>query len=566
MKRIFLVSAYLLFFFNIQAAWAASYYEDMTGLLFSVSENYAIKGGGELSNEERKLLIAFPDGRNIFEINISSDPLSSVLEQIQLRDINTNLITNRELLGTTGVELSGSSFAENKPRSALVFNVNNYSVSILYLGDSTLEFEQFIDAIKKSGGFKDTVTHPLNSEISFVAERKIFSGYEEGNSRIFKPAQSINRAEFLKVLVLSQKENTPESVTDFFANFSNVALFPDVDRNAWFAPYIFFAYDKGWVQGYPDGSFRPGKNVNVAEAVKVLLGLHNENLDINEEIWFQPYMDFFVETNVLANDDDKYRFSFTENFFYPYEDCSRAQAAGLIARLSFLNENPDLKSFGKPVPAEGLNFVYQSKDQLEVYELGKGITAGSHHTYYLYKKNGSARVIVTSISTFYPEIWTELEKSAQLAGQNLIYLGEDKSLIYACHGCLTTNFSLKKQDLSTFEDDNIAFSFLYNQALQFENILDAQLQTVILKRDDNSQMLILSYFNGQSSPFAAEIPLSKYFFGNTEWNAYVENIKGSPRLSLVSQLNGNDMVASIPGMNQVSKLDAKIFRILRSLE
>lgn len=47
--------------------------------------------------------------------------------------------------------------------------------------------------------------------------------------------------------------------------------FTDV-REEWFAPYVCEAKRLEWISGYPDGAFRPEQRVNRAEAMKILVG------------------------------------------------------------------------------------------------------------------------------------------------------------------------------------------------------------------------------------------------------------------------------------------------------
>ncbi len=46
--------------------------------------------------------------------------------------------------------------------------------------------------------------------------------------------------------------------------------FNDVDENAWYAKYVQTAKAKDWIQGYADNSFRPERSVNKAEALKII--------------------------------------------------------------------------------------------------------------------------------------------------------------------------------------------------------------------------------------------------------------------------------------------------------
>lgn len=59
------------------------------------------------------------------------------------------------------------------------------------------------------------------------------------------------------------------------SSYSN--CFPDV-KDEWFAPYVCFAKSKNWIAGYPDGTFKASSYVNKAEAIKMLLEVFEVNL------------------------------------------------------------------------------------------------------------------------------------------------------------------------------------------------------------------------------------------------------------------------------------------------
>ena len=54
----------------------------------------------------------------------------------------------------------------------------------------------------------------------------------------------------------------------------NHKCFPDVQLDAWFSMYVCQAKEDAVVQGYPDGFFHPERNVNYAEGVKILVELY----------------------------------------------------------------------------------------------------------------------------------------------------------------------------------------------------------------------------------------------------------------------------------------------------
>lgn len=563
----------------IPQASSAGFFEGRSGLMFEVPDTLTIRDVSEASSDQKILEITLSSGEKVLEVRVSAQPLSKVLEESQLRIINSQQLSNREILGTTGVEVIGNSFDEQYAMRAMFFSSESSTISVILYGNSVSTYEEFLRSLQKTKGFLDTVQHPLSADIHEVAERGIFSGYQQESGVVFKPQQTINRAEFLKVLVLSQPGNTVESIESFYKTFmtasKNQGILPDVDREAWFAPYIFYAFEKGWVKGYPDGTFKPGNSLNIAEATKILLESRSVSVPANPEVWFQPYIDYFQEKNILISRGDQFEFAFTQQPFNTFDDCTRAQAAALIARLLFLEEHPETDTYGRPVPLEGLDFAIENENPLQVLEVGSSLSERSHKFYAVHQTSGGASQPATQILVYYPEQWTELERLGVLDRQKVVYLGENKSAVYAvrsiCEGdnacieSLKESFSISRQDLEVFEDFNIDFSFLSHPGVQFEKIIEPALQTVIVKKDSVQQLVILSAFSIQNSPFSGEIPVYQTVVGNRNWKVFKENVRGVPRLSLVTDFAGKVMVASIPNVETFASIDPKIFRILRSL-
>ena len=91
--------------------------------------------------------------------------------------------------------------------------------------------------------------------VSYLASREVLLGYPDGS---FRPNQPITRAEF--ATVASRFDNLATTQTN---------AFPDVQGH-WAMQYINSAYAKGWVSGYPDGTFKPQQNITRAETVTVV--------------------------------------------------------------------------------------------------------------------------------------------------------------------------------------------------------------------------------------------------------------------------------------------------------
>lgn len=102
-------------------------------------------------------------------------------------------------------------------------------------------------------------SHENNLAISWLKNNAVIAGYDDGS---FKPGASINRAELMKILVEGM------GVTPSVNNYKN--CFPDV-KDDWYAKYVCYAKSEGWVEGYPDGNFKPAQNVNDVEALKMIL-------------------------------------------------------------------------------------------------------------------------------------------------------------------------------------------------------------------------------------------------------------------------------------------------------
>lgn len=129
--------------------------------------------------------------------------------------------------------------------------------------------------------------HPYSSAIEWAKQSGILQGYPDGS---FKPDNTVNRAEFLKIVLVAKGSDTGASGTSGFH---------DVNDNAWYAPYVRYAKASGIVQGYPDGSFKPEQAVNFAEALKMAynaLGVSTAELDGE---WYERFLRHAQKNNVL---------------------------------------------------------------------------------------------------------------------------------------------------------------------------------------------------------------------------------------------------------------------------
>lgn len=122
--------------------------------------------------------------------------------------------------------------------------------------------------------------------VSFLTDEGILEGYADGT---FRPRQPVNRAEFLKVLMMGLQNALPQP---------SAACFPDVPANQWFAPAVCRAKALGLVEGNnlpgiprEQWRFLPARTVNYAEAVKMLvLGFAVPQTAMQSNEWYTPYI------------------------------------------------------------------------------------------------------------------------------------------------------------------------------------------------------------------------------------------------------------------------------------
>ncbi|MGI6628629.1 MAG: Ig-like domain-containing protein, partial [Bacillota bacterium] len=102
----------------------------------------------------------------------------------------------------------------------------------------------------------DIEGHWAEQVINRWVDRKIVDGYPDGT---FQPSAPIKRAEFAALI----------NRTFGFATLSAVE-FSDVSGDQWFATDVSKAVGAGYMDGYPDGTFKPNANISRQEAAIVL--------------------------------------------------------------------------------------------------------------------------------------------------------------------------------------------------------------------------------------------------------------------------------------------------------
>lgn len=124
-----------------------------------------------------------------------------------------------------------------------------------------------------------SINHPLYFLTKIAQNQGWISGYPDST---FKPEKSVNRAEFAKMLIIAFSRGD--------GNKNSLSRFPDVQTDQWYTPYLSRAVELKIMEGYPDGTMKPGNTIIKAEALKMALEMLDNDYESNAgEPWYEKY-------------------------------------------------------------------------------------------------------------------------------------------------------------------------------------------------------------------------------------------------------------------------------------
>jgi hypothetical protein len=140
--------------------------------------------------------------------------------------------------------------------------------------------------------------------IGTLVTGNIIEGYPDG---MFKPGSPITRAE---LAVIASRFDNLETM--------DTSAFSDVNGH-WAEKYINSAFQKGWVNGYPDGTFKPNQQITRAEYVTLVNNVlqrrvHTENIlpdarqfpDLEKGKWYYEAMQEAINSHLYNRMEDTY--------------------------------------------------------------------------------------------------------------------------------------------------------------------------------------------------------------------------------------------------------------------
>lgn len=189
--------------------------------------------------------------------------------------------------------------------------------------------------------YSDVEGYAFQTAVEYLSEQEVIGGYEDGTLR---PENSINRAEFLKIVMVAGGQTT-----------EGTSCFTDVAEE-WFAPYVCGAKAEGIVNGYADETFAPENTITLVEALKIAsraLDLATEEPTGKE--WYSEYLETFAEKNYIPYPLEYYS-----------EELTRGEAFELIWRMMTDNEDQEATTLEEFKGAVCEDFAVESISNVDV--------------------------------------------------------------------------------------------------------------------------------------------------------------------------------------------------------
>lgn len=142
----------------------------------------------------------------------------------------------------------------------------------------------------------------LGEAIQKMVEAGIINGYPDGT---FRADDSILRSQFIKIL----------NKTMAYTKKANEISFTDVQSGDWYYNELLIAVEYNYINGYPDGTFKPDAYITREQFCKIIANVLNvKELPFNKEIsdniseWARPFVKKIVSSRImLLEDGNKFR-------------------------------------------------------------------------------------------------------------------------------------------------------------------------------------------------------------------------------------------------------------------
>ena len=270
---------------------------------------------------------------------VEEKPVASVLPMIAQVQPDDKVITRDKTLLIQG-KLNDASRVDKVEINGAGVNVSNtgdFSMNVPL--DTTGKHLITIKAYDKTGKSEERTirairlvkfadvpdSHWAVTPVEQLATTGLIEGYPNGT---FQPERALSRAELATLLIKSKGVELPTV---------SGKIFKDMPSTHWAAKYVKEALDLGYVQGYPDKTFKPNNKITRTEGVVVLSRFNAATPesqlragpypDLTAKYWASPLIAAAKTSGLLDYIGDK--------DFEPRKELTRAEAVVILAKTSY---------------------------------------------------------------------------------------------------------------------------------------------------------------------------------------------------------------------------------------
>jgi len=319
----------------------------------------------------------------------------------------------------------------------------------------------------------------------------VFQGYTDGS---FNPQGDITRAE---VAALIYRVTTGDVEDKQAALYAGAAQFSDVPGTEWYAGYVGFCANAGYVNGYPDGTFKPAGKVTGFEALAMIL--RAIGYDAQDEFSGSKWQDNIAWVGNKTGITDDVKPGVLKNA------ASRELVAEVLFEALMVDTVAYMPAFG--YRETGSSLGYKVFDLVEIEGV---ITANEYADLYDNEPLSAGKTELNGKTYNLSSDLTALGMNhvGYAAGKNILYIEADGNEVWENAGAATTKAISKHSGLSTggaesyvnFDGQHGAYESDYRIEYTYEGLRTLYEATELL------------YENGGTLTIAGTIPTE------AEWN------------------------------------------------
>ena len=290
----------------------------------SIAINTAGQAAGDIIITEAKAgALKTPITLRIFGVTADKEILFTEAPTVSVTkgDITVGSVTAGET--TVTIPVSTSTEASTIKITGIKFDVSAKavagSVQVIVSHDTTgVRLASVSNAFigTKAAPFPDVpANHWAVSYIENLVARGILAGYTDGT---FKPSNTITRAEIAKMVAVAKGLGTATG-----SSFSDTS-------GHWAVGYIEAIKTAGYINGYPDGTFRPNNNISRAEIAKIVVLAAGFTIDTSGA-GFSDIAGHWASDYILTAANRGVVGGYTDGTFRPNNSATRAEASKMVS-------------------------------------------------------------------------------------------------------------------------------------------------------------------------------------------------------------------------------------------